>query len=323
MLDAISSLDEVGVRDTNHGRVASTCRTTVRIGVGDDWHDLSQRGNRVTVVVGIQTTDGLVLASDSATTQQLALVGGGFATSSIWNSANKIFNLRKTWPVGAMTSGRAAIGGLSIATHAKDLRMRLSGSVTDAAIPALDADSFSIEQVAQATLDYFRTQSATDPGDDLGFIVGGFSASQQSPEMWQVNVSESGDTLVQVVAPGDPGIVTQGMTDAITRLVDGAGLGLGFALESMGVAAGTGEIAAEHLRDQLRMSWAWPGMPLGETIDMARFLVETQINFVRFMPGDAMVGGPVEVVALTKHEGFKWVQRKHYYDSSLNPIEEV
>ncbi|KQW48913.1 hypothetical protein ASC77_09340 [Nocardioides sp. Root1257] len=275
----------------------------------------------MTVVVGIQTTDGLVLASDSATTQQLALVGGGYATSSIWNSANKIFNLRKSWPIGAMTFGRAAIGGLSIATHAKDLRLRLSGAMPDTAFPALDDDTYSVEKVAQTVLDYYRNQSNLDPGDDLGFIVGGFSATERRPEMWQVNVSESGDTIECVVAPGDPGIVTQGMTDAITRLVDGAGLGLGAALEKMGVPAGSGDAAAEQLRDQLRMAWAWPGMPLGETIDMARFLVETQINFVRFMPGDAMVGGPVEVAALTKHEGFKWVQRKHYYNAKLNPEE--
>lgn len=274
----------------------------------------------MTVVVGIQTTDGLVLASDSATTQQLPLVSGGLATSSIWNSANKIFNLRKTWPIGAMTFGRAAVDGLSIATHSKDLRLRLSGN--DAA--GLDPDSYTVEAVAQAVLDHFRDAFNRDPGGEVGFIVGGFSATATWPEMWEVKVSDTAsDSINQVVSPGEPGIVYQGMTDAITRLVDGAGLGLGSTLETMGIPAGEGEIAADQIRDALRMTWAWPGMPLGETIDMARFLVETQISFVRFMPGDAMVGGPVEIAALTKHEGFKWVQRKHYYDASLNKDEEV
>lgn len=278
----------------------------------------------MTVVVGIQTTDGLVLSSDSATTQQLMLANGTMATSSIWNSANKIFNLRKTWPIGAMTFGRAAIQGLSIASHAKDLRLRLSGAVADPIVPNLDPSTYTVEDVANAVLAYFRDQCNGEAGGDLGFIVGGFSADQKSPEMWQVLLSDAaGDTIEQVVVPGSPGIVTQGMTDAITRLVDGAGLGLGSALEQMGVAQGTGEAAAEAIRDQLRMAWAWPGMPLGETIDMARFLVETQINFVRFMPGDAMVGGPVEIAALTKHEGFKWVQRKHYYPVHLNSDQEV
>lgn len=278
----------------------------------------------MTVVVGIQTTDGLVLASDSATTQQLRLTDGSMATSSIWNSANKIFNVRKTWPIGAMTFGRAAIKGLSIASHAKDLRLRLAGEVADSIAPELDAATYTVEDVAKSVQRYFREQCNGETGDDLGFVVGGFSADKQSPEMWQVLLSDtSGDTIEQVVAPGAPGIVTQGMTDAITRLVDGAGLDLGYALEQMGVAKGTGEAAAEAIRDQLRMSWAWPGMPLGETIDMARFLVETQINFVRFMPGDAMVGGPVEIAALTKHEGFKWVQRKHYYSVQLNSDQEV
>lgn len=280
-------------------------------------------GGSMTVVVGVQTTDGLVLASDSATTQQLPLVGGGFATSSIWNSANKIFNLKKAWPVGAMTFGRAAIKGLSIATHAKDLRLRLAGEVEDALAPALDRDTYTLDAVAHCLHSYFREQYDEDPGGDLGFVVGGFSGAEQSPEMWQVMISESGvDKVEQVLAPGEAGIVHQGMTDAITRLMDGAGQELGSALESLGVQPGQGEGIADQIRGQLSMTWAWPGMPLGETIDMARFLVDTQINFIRFMPGDAIVGGPVEVAALTKHEGFRWVERKHYYPAQLNPFKE-
>ena len=42
------------------------------------------------------------------------------------------------------------------------------------------------------------------------------------------------------------------------------------------------------------------------------------INFSRFTPGAATVGGPVEVAVITKHEGFKWVDRKLYYPRELN-----
>ena len=30
------------------------------------------------------------------------------------------------------------------------------------------------------------------------------------------------------------------------------------------------------------------------------------------------IGGPIELAAITKHEGFKWVARKHYYGEELN-----
>ena len=81
----------------------------------------------MTIDVAVLTTDSLVLASDSATTQQLQTADGGLRTSSIWNSADKIVNLRKTWPIGVMTFGRATFAGRSIATHLKDLRCELSG----------------------------------------------------------------------------------------------------------------------------------------------------------------------------------------------------
>jgi hypothetical protein len=55
----------------------------------------------MTIVVAVVTTGSLVLASDSATTQQLATTNGDLRTSSIWNSADKIVNLRKTWPIGS------------------------------------------------------------------------------------------------------------------------------------------------------------------------------------------------------------------------------
>jgi hypothetical protein len=62
-------------------------------------------------------------------------------------------------------------------------------------------------------------------------------------------------------------------------------------------------------------------MPVQDAIDLARFLVETTIGFVRFsltMQPKA-VGGSVEIAAITKHEGFQWVQRRHFYPASLNP----
>ena len=59
-------------------------------------------------------------------------------------------------------------------------------------------------------------------------------------------------------------------------------------------------------------------MPIQDAIDLGRFLVHASIMFSRFLPGAQMVGGPIEVAAITKHEGFKWISRKHYYDQSLN-----
>ena len=58
------------------------------------------RTGPVTITVAVGVVDSLVFASDSATTQQATMPDGHADTINIWNSANKIFNLRKSWPVG-------------------------------------------------------------------------------------------------------------------------------------------------------------------------------------------------------------------------------
>jgi len=81
--------------------------------------------------------------------------------------------------------------------------------------------------------------------------------------------------VTQLLPPGEIGIFHQGMTDAIARLVDGASQGLGEALTHLGVPEKDAEPAAEAVRGMLTVPMAWQGMPLGETIDLARFLVDT------------------------------------------------
>lgn len=48
------------------------------------------------------------------------------------------------------------------------------------------------------------------------------------------------------------------------------------------------------------------------------YLVEETCGFVRFAPGPATVAKSIDTAAITKHEGFRWVHRKHYYPKELN-----
>jgi hypothetical protein len=60
-------------------------------------------------------------------------------------------------------------------------------------------------------------------------------------------------------------------------------------------------------------------MPIQDAIDLAEYLVHTTIQYVRFSPGEPVVGGPIEIATITKHEGFKWIRRKHFFEARLNP----
>ena len=60
-------------------------------------------------------------------------------------------------------------------------------------------------------------------------------------------------------------------------------------------------------------------MPIQDAVDLARFLVEATISFVKFsVARPKTVGGPIGIAAITKHEGFRWFQRPRAGLGDLN-----
>jgi hypothetical protein len=52
-----------------------------------------------------------------------------------------------------------------------------------------------------------------------------------------------------------------------------------------------------------------PIMPIQDAIDLADFLAETAKRYFRFLPGADIVGGDTDIATVTRHEGFKWINR--------------
>ncbi len=98
----------------------------------------------------------------------------------------------------------------------------------------------------------------------------------------------------------------------------GVGTRTGEALEALGLDKNTAGDTALKLAQILQAPLFLPAMPIQDAIDLAAFLVETASKFVHFSLRPATVGGPIEVATITKHEGFKWINRKHYYSVEFN-----
>lgn len=60
-------------------------------------------------------------------------------------------------------------------------------------------------------------------------------------------------------------------------------------------------------------------MPKQEMASLAEALVNITILKRRASAGLETVGGPIDVAIISRHEGFVWVKRKHYFNSRLNP----
>jgi hypothetical protein len=277
----------------------------------------------MTIVVSVKVTDGIVLAADSAATFYVPWHNG--TVTKIYNNANKIFNLRKLWPIGAVNYGAGGIGKVSAETLSKDLRRRFSDP--DNADYHLDQNSYTIEEVAvKARRLFFQETYAAaalhDPMPDfyLGYRVCGYSANADLPEIWEFVIQGAACPAPQQVQARDEfGVRWEGQREALDRLFLGAPAGMEKWLVDKGLAKAEGArtLHLDFIKQFAAPLWL-PAMPIQDAIDLAKFAVETAEKFARFGMQEETIGGPVEVAAITKHEGFKWIARKLYYRDELN-----
>ena len=155
----------------------------------------------------------------------------------------------------------------------------------------------------------------------LGFLVAGYSAGSEKAEAWQIIISDPRSSPVPAnIAPKDAyGHVAFAQPEAVERL-----FGVHPGLKSKVLAQVDPSLhgALDDVFNQATYSPAVPFMPFADAINLARFLVDVTIGFNTYLLGLNTVGGPVEVAAISRHEGFKWIGRKHYYSQDLNPRSE-
>ncbi|MBT1671448.1 hypothetical protein [Curtobacterium flaccumfaciens] len=285
----------------------------------------------MTIALVIKVADGVVIAADSATTLAQQSVDGPAVVENIYNNANKVFNLHKGLPVGALTWGLGNIGPSSISSLSKDLRRRFQGGSASHAGWKLKEDTYDVEGVANRAREFlFEERYATEHGNEpqppslhLGYLIAGYSADEDEPSVYVLDLGDGVSAPTPVFPDGETGAAWWGQPEAISRIMNGLSMDAVGALMNMGNDAATSQAAAADLLAQLRRQLVSPAMPIQDAIDLAVFLVEATIQFVRFSPGSPMVGGPVDVATITKHEGFRWVQRKHFFETRLNPKEEI
>lgn len=281
----------------------------------------------MSVAISLKVNDGVVLASDSAATLIAANQQGAAGVANVYNNANKICNLRKGFPVGAITWGSAGIGSSSISFLLKEFREIISGRNPDHEEKAIDENTYTVEEIAEKLAEfiyeehYLPTYEDQDEKPGLGFFVTGYSHSGDLAEEYEVGISDGdleGPTKVR--EKEDVGVTWRAQGEAIHRLLLGFSGNIEKVLEdNLGIPSDQiGEVLT-ILRQTLTAPLVNAPMPIQDAINLAEFLVDLTIKFSRYSPGAPTVGGAIEIASITKHEGFKWVERKHYYGPDLNP----
>lgn len=280
----------------------------------------------------IQVHDGIVLAADSASTLMLttapAVGTGQPVTLNVYNNANKIVNLFKGEPIGCVAYGAGSIGSASISTLLKDFRAKLSAGK----LAPLEKDSYTMQRVAVSLTEFLTdrmeelqpsTPNVRKP--DLGVLLGGYSTDPDGGhcslgESWMIQFANgAAKPPNQLRKPDEVGITWGGEGDAVSRIVLGFSEALPGVLESAVKQPEAVQQLITLFRNTLPAPIVFAPMPIQDAIDLAEWLVHSAIMFSRFKPGVPSVGGPIEIAAITKHEGFKWIRRKHYYADAINP----
>jgi hypothetical protein len=285
----------------------------------------------LTIAISIKINDGLVLASDSASTlvgQNPA--GGQLGVFNVYNNADKVFNLKKGLPIGAITWGAGSIGKSSTSGVLKDLRKIFTQGDDEYPDWKLEEKaSYTVEQIAQRVKEYVfdRLYVPTFRGapqmPDLGFVVAGYSTNAAMAEEFQIDIKDGKCEGPKALRKSEEiGITWGGNAEPLNRLVLGTSGFLPAVLQNLfRVPTDQMPSVLQNIQQNLQAPLVVPAMPLRDAIDLAEFLVDLTIKFSRFMPGAPTVGGPIDVAAISKHEGFRWIRRKYYFDRRLNPDE--
>lgn len=277
----------------------------------------------MTVCVALKVHDCIVFTADSATSLTATSPEGVQQVVNIYDHANKVFNLHKNLPIAAMTAGIGNFGSCSISTISKDLRAKFMSGSSDYQLD----ENYSIEEVAVKARRYLFEERfaglSEKPMGTFQYWIGGYSANQDVGEIWKVQINDGDcpDPVCEAARETASTIGWGGQTEAINRLLLGYGQGLPDALLSVGLPQDQLNACMQHVAARTQAGLANPAMPTLDAIDLAMFLADAQKQFVRFPIGSNTVGGELDVATVTKHEGFKWIKRKHYYNRSLNPLE--
>jgi hypothetical protein len=271
----------------------------------------------MSIIVSVKINDGVVMAADSATS---------FACGQVYEHGNKLVNLVKGLPIGVMTCGIGGIGNASVATLLKDLRGRLSGDEAQYVDWAIDRQSYTMALTASRVRDFFAERTAERTAQEeavkglLLLRICGYSSGRPLPEVWQVATSEDGWSPPMCIQDEAVfGVRWDGEYELLNRLILGVGTIPDTAAKALGLTREQVDQGSNTLRQHMYENLILPAAPIQDAIDLARFMVETTKGFIRFaVARSKTVGGPIEIAAITKHEGFKWVQRKHFFPAELN-----
>ncbi len=234
-------------------------------------------------IITLYTREGIVMASDSRLTlnaeqktpdgKKLLLAAG------MSDSNNKTFLAKE---FGISTFGQAEINGTPI------------GGYIQSFISQHSNDNIALTDFANELNEHFRT---FNPIPDVGFHISGYEIDngQKKPKVYRVAPFHNS---IEIKNPENTNGEVQGATwdgesDILVRLIQPV-----FLKDKNG-----------NYTQLPQYMIPWQFFTLQDAIDFAVFAIQVTIDCVRFFPRPKTVGGPIDVLVITREKSF-WVNKK-------------
>ncbi len=231
----------------------------------------------------------------------------------LYTNADKNIQLVKGLPIGVLISGDGALGTRALTSVMQDFSIRASLRGNSCFI---EKESYTLEEVCQKLQTFILEASmACLSPIRSALILSGYSAQADLPETWSVRFDGLERIEPELVwGEADYGLSWEGQAGCISRLLgDVPHMGFNEADAQLAEVSlfnqNSSEAADEGLDSPLLVT---PGMPLIDAVEVARFLMDTSLAFERLRADRRIktIGGPVDLAIITRHDGFRWVQRK-------------
>ncbi len=239
----------------------------------------------MSLIVTIYVPSGIVMASDSRQTVFIQMQNAPNATPIPIVSSdyvNKTFLISKN-NIGVSAFGETFLGGIPMDFYIQKFEEEI-----------LQIDD-TVEKVVDKLLMFFKESY---PNADTSFHVAGYEKEGKSsvPYVYHINIKRNEKIRLN-------------FSYEMKKVVYGASWG------------GEGDILNEilnpvYLKDPFgnynqipKSPILWDAMPLQDAIDFAVYAIRTTIDTMRFQARPKTVGGPIDVLLITK-DGGKFIRKK-------------
>lgn len=271
----------------------------------------------MSVCVLVKVGEGLVLASDSASTVAGTPVTpdgqqGPQGVVKVFFNSTKIFQIRDL-PVGILSWGAGSFQSRTVASLVEEFE-----NLDD--IKKIDRNILDVQILAEKLWDFMKNKSdelfgkmPIEGRPKTGLLISGYSKENFFPEEYRIIVPNQSVVRIRPDIDGKPdfGADWYGLTDAIVRFHHGRDDKIFNILQEIGVTSEVINKLKEIISQRIQYPVLFDAMPLGDAIEYAKFLVQLTIARFRFVIGAELCAGPVDLAVITRKEGFKWIQRKN------------